>query len=332
MGNSFTTDGCTFFPDGWWRQCCVNHDFAYVILQNRLYADWDLATCVAGFGGVSVIIAVAMFLGIRCFGWIWWLNAAREAAIMYGDEMAVTQKFLRCHNVTKVWEGGWSNHPADPGGKTMYGVTEAVYHAWLRRQGKAIKPVRNITMDEALEIYFNDYWKPCGGPTLAVGVDLATYDASVNSGVSRGRKWLLASVGGPDHETVKKICQKRLSFVQGLTTWKVFGKGWGNRIADIQAKGVAWALAAQGDNAKAQLEDEASEADKEAKQNTGVGGASGAGGAGSAGAGAVYDVNMGMIAVAVVVLAIVAAFFIWRGVQKRREARAYEREAGKLET
>ncbi|CUX63003.1 glycosyl hydrolase 108 family protein [Agrobacterium tumefaciens] len=36
-----------------------------------------------------------------------------------------------CHNITAEWEGGWSNHKADPGGKTMYGVTEAVYHVWL---------------------------------------------------------------------------------------------------------------------------------------------------------------------------------------------------------
>lgn len=56
-----------------------------------------------------------------------------------------TAKFRRCHEVTKAWEGGWSDHPADPGGKTMYGVTEAVYHAWLRQHGKPVRPVRQIT-------------------------------------------------------------------------------------------------------------------------------------------------------------------------------------------
>ena len=135
-----------------------------------------------------------------------------------------TAKFRRCHDVTKTWEGGWSDHPADPGGKTMYGVTEAVYHAWLRQHGKPLRPVRQITPAEAEQIYFEQYWVPSGGPRLATGVDLATYDASVNSGVSRGRKWLLASIGGPDHETVKRICATRLSFMRSLKIWNTFGR------------------------------------------------------------------------------------------------------------
>jgi len=44
--------------------------------------------------------------------------------------------FEKCHAVTAKWEGGWSDHPADPGGKTMYGITEAVYHAWLRARAR----------------------------------------------------------------------------------------------------------------------------------------------------------------------------------------------------
>lgn len=250
--------------------------------------------------------------------------------------MAVTQKFLRCHAVTKVWEGGWSNHAADPGGKTMYGVTEAVFHAWLRRSGKPIRPVRSITMAEAETIYFDEYWKPSGGPTLAAGVDLATYDSSVNSGVSRGRKWLLASVGGPDHETVKKICAKRLGFVQSLRTWATFGKGWGNRIADVQAKGVAWALAAQNDNAvvKEQLRDEAHEADKKAKQQQTGAGASGAGGAGTVGVDQGTDIatQIPQWLTAGIALALfgIAAYLIWRALQKRAQAKAYQREAENL--
>jgi lysozyme family protein len=96
------------------------------------------------------------------------------------------------------------------------GVTEAVYHAWLRQNGKPICPVRQITRADAEQIYFEQYWVPCDGTTLAAGVDPATYDASVNSGVSRGRKWLLTSIGGPDYDTVKRICAKRLGFMQSL--------------------------------------------------------------------------------------------------------------------
>lgn len=150
-------------------------------------------------------------------------------------------RFNRCHAVTAKWEGGWSDHSADPGGKTMYGITEAVYHAWLRSRGQSAKPVRQITKRDAEAIFFKNYWQAAKCDRLAPGVDLATYDSAVNSGVSRGRKWLLASIGGPDDQTVRRMCAARLAFVRGLSTWSHFGKGWTNRITDIERTGVAWA-------------------------------------------------------------------------------------------
>ncbi|MGQ8632310.1 glycoside hydrolase family 108 protein, partial [Agrobacterium sp. DKPNP3] len=160
----------------------------------------------------------------------------------------MSDRFTIYHNITAKWEGGCSNHKADPGGKTMYGVTEAVYHAWLKKRGLKEKPVRNISISEALIIYREQYWNPTAVEFhLFPGVDLAVYDAAVNSGVSRGIKWLKAAAGSNDHsETVKRICRARLSFMQSLAIWKQFGKGWGRRVADIEAKGVAMALAAMG--------------------------------------------------------------------------------------
>jgi len=241
--------------------------------------------------------------------------------------MLQSAKFTRCHEVTKRWEGGWSDHPADPGGKTMYGVTEAVYHAWLKKHGKALKPVRQISMAEAELIYYDEYWVPCGGPKLAVGVDLATYDASVNSGVSRGRKWLLASIGGPDHQTVKRICAKRLGFMQSLAIWKTFGKGWARRVADIEAKGVAWALAAANDGyiVQQQLEDEADAARKTSgKQATG---AAGAGGGGAIGADQAAQFGDWIAAGIAIAAAAALAWLIIRAIINKRRAEAYEREA-----
>lgn len=146
--------------------------------------------------------------------------------------------FRTCHNITKSWEGGWSNHPSDRGGKTMYGITEAVYHDWLSRKKLPKKPVKNITMAEAEEIYYFDYWLAARCDTLRAGVNLAVYDPAVNSGVSRGLKWLKASYGGSDIETIKKICAKRLSFMQSLKNWNVFGKGWLRRVTGIEAAAV----------------------------------------------------------------------------------------------
>lgn len=58
----------------------------------------------------------------------------------------------------------------------------------------------------------------------------------------------IEAIGGPDYDTVKGICAKRLGFMQPLNIWKAFGCGWARRVADIEAKGVAWALTAANDN------------------------------------------------------------------------------------
>lgn len=204
----------------------------------------------------------------------------------------MTDRFNTCHAITAAWEGGWSDHKDDPGGKTMYGITQGTYDAWRRAKGLSLRAVALITRAEALSILKQNYWGPCGAPTLFPGVDLAVYDAAVNSGVSRGRKWLLASAGSNDHsETVKRICRARLSFMQSLKIWRSFGKGWGRRVADIEVKGVAMALQAMGATAgriKADARAEA-EAAKKAAKSAGNKAAGSAGGAAASGGASTVD-------------------------------------------
>ncbi|MCA1490081.1 secretion activator protein [Ensifer sp. NBAIM29] len=204
----------------------------------------------------------------------------------------MTDRFDVCHPITAGWEGGWSDHKDDPGGKTMYGVTQATYDGWRKSKGLPLRSVKLITKSEALAIYRANYWEACGAPNLFPGVDLTVYDASVNSGVSRGRKWLRASAGSNDHsETVKRICRARLSFMQSLAIWKSFGKGWGRRVADIEVKGVAMALAAMGATesrikAEAKLETKAAQ---QASKSAAKKAATSAGGAVSSGAAPVIE-------------------------------------------
>lgn len=246
--------------------------------------------------------------------------------------------FQRCHPKTAQWEGTWSNHAKDPGGKTMYGITEAVFWAWLDAQGHARRPVRSITKTEALAIYYNNYWLKAGCEDLVPGVDLAVYDASVNSGVSRGRAWLLASLDAAnDHvKTVKGICGKRLGFVQSLKIWETFGRGWLNRITDIEATGVAWAMAAMGVNDNGQvvtgLRNEENTARKAASDQAKGAGASGAAG-GASGTGLALDPAgadqaagwlLGGLVVAGLAL---AAYLAIRALINRQRAVAYGRVA-----
>jgi lysozyme family protein len=253
-------------------------------------------------------------------------------------------RFEAVHADTARWEGGWSDHPADPGGKTMYGITQAVYHDWLKGQGRPIRPVRDITRGEALQIYRAQYWNPTAVRyNLFPGVDRATYDAAVNSGVSRGIKWLKGAVGSDDHsETAKRICRARLSFVQGLTNWKVFGKGWGNRIADIEAKSVRDALQAMArppetvnDRLEAERAQAAAEERKKANQAKTAGGSSAASGAGATQTDTVVpdqagDLVLGMApdqlaAVVLIGIMAIAAIAAVAFVIRKRQAAARER-------
>jgi lysozyme family protein len=230
------------------------------------------------------------------------------------------RNFARSLALVLKSEGGWSDNPADPGGATMKGVTLATFR---RRHPNATKAdLRAISNDDLASIYRDGFWKPVNGDGLASGVDLVTFDASVNSGPGRALGWLKASVGGSDVETVKRICARRLSFMQGLKIWKTFGKGWARRVAAIEAKGVAWAMAIPGNEqvVKKTLQNESTSiAKKAANQGKGAGGIAVAGG-GSGHA-------TGSLVLFLAIAAVIAGFLIYRAYINRERAKAYAAEA-----
>lgn len=75
------SDGCTFWPDGNYRDCCLDHDESYASggsWRERLRADWKLAKCVHKKGGskrcraCQTVTASLMFGGVRVFGSFMW--------------------------------------------------------------------------------------------------------------------------------------------------------------------------------------------------------------------------------------------------------------------
>lgn len=153
-------------------------------------------------------------------------------------------------------EGGYVNHPRDPGGATNKGVTQATYDMWRRAQGRQKRTVREITDAEVSAIYRHNYWDRVKGDGLPSGVDYAVFDFAVNSGTGRASRYLQAVVGaaqdgviGPD--TIRKVeamgsgaviaglCDKRLAFMRGLKIWRFFGKGWKRRVDDVRSKALA---------------------------------------------------------------------------------------------
>ena len=156
-----------------------------------------------------------------------------------------------------VHEGGWADHPKDPGGATMKGVTLATYRRHFG-EDRSKDNLRNIADEELEQIYRSGYWGKCRCDELPTGVDYAVFDAAVNSGPGRSAKWLQAAVGakqdggiGPntlarveEHDAIQvadTMCDRRLTFLRNLSTWPTFGKGWERRVEGVRATAVAMA-------------------------------------------------------------------------------------------
>ena len=147
-------------------------------------------------------------------------------------------------------EGGYVNHPADPGGMTNLGVTKRVWEEWVGHEVDE-KAMRGLTPEIVGPMYKVKYWDKIKGDDLPAGVDYCVFDAAVNSGPGRAVKWLQGCVGvdqdggiGPKtlaavaafdpKELVEDYAKRRLSFLMDLKTWPTFGKGWGRRVAEVQ--------------------------------------------------------------------------------------------------
>lgn len=174
--------------------------------------------------------------------------------------------FDRCLQLTAKWEGGWSNHPEDPGGATNFGITESTYRHAVR--DGVIEPVsggvRRLSRREARDIYREYYWVAPGlkDYSLPAGVDLVVFDAAVNQGPARAVRFLQQAVNdmrpasaalavdgvlGPrTQEAVRAACTKggRVGLLQHFTVRRMlhwsslshmasFGLGWFRRGIDV---------------------------------------------------------------------------------------------------
>ena len=151
-------------------------------------------------------------------------------------------------------EGGYTRDPNDRGNWDSCKVGVGNNKGTNRGISACSYPnedIKNMTEVRAKAIYHADYWNPIHGDELPAGPDLCTFDGAVNSGPSRGVKWLQRAVGveadgviGPktiaaanaceEHLTVDRMCDDRLDFLRGLSTWDRYGKGWTRRVEDVR--------------------------------------------------------------------------------------------------
>lgn len=167
--------------------------------------------------------------------------------------------FERALQAVLRFEGGYVDHPADPGGATNMGITQTTLADWRgRRVSKA--EVRALTRAEAAAIYRARYWSAIRGDDLPSGLDLALFDLAVNSGVSRavrllqrvlnlkqdgriGVRTLAAVAASETTALIRALCDERRAFLKALSTFAVFGRGWMARVVTIETLAASMALA-----------------------------------------------------------------------------------------
>jgi len=156
------------------------------------------------------------------------------------DRFELAMKFVR------EAEGGYYNHPNDPGGETMYGITKRDYPKL---------DIKNLSREHADEIFYNDYWVPSSAKHLHLKTAVAYFDCCVNTGRRQANKFLQralkvkddgevgpitlkAATESDDHDTALRIVENRQKFYQGLADTRpklsVFLKGWTNRNSNLR--------------------------------------------------------------------------------------------------
>lgn len=147
-------------------------------------------------------------------------------------------------------EGGYVNHPRDPGGRTNLGVTQRAWQAWQRRRNPnhivTEAEMRALKPDTVRAFYRSEYWNAINADFIPPGPDIALFDVCVNSGPGRARQWRPLIEGKEPVEAVKAVCNRRRAFFRSLSTFDVFGKGWMRRVNEVEAQAIKWSLKARG--------------------------------------------------------------------------------------
>jgi lysozyme family protein len=152
------------------------------------------------------------------------------------------------------WEGGFVNHPSDPGGATNKGITQGTYDSYRRKKKLPIQTVANITSAEVTEIYEEMYWEASRAKWLQPPLALAVFDTAVNFGVGGAIRRLQQALGlkptgkwtpqtservhaadalAVAREIVRLRIAHRHYRVQQKPSQRVFLKGWLNRDRDL---------------------------------------------------------------------------------------------------
>lgn len=164
------------------------------------------------------------------------------------------ENFSKALKAVLLHEGGFVNHPKDPGGMTNLGVTKKVWEAWI---GKAVgeKEMRALTPTMVAPLYKKQYWDAVKGDELPPGLDYLMFDFAVNAGPRRAIQTMQKAIGtrpdgviGPrtmaalkaadPTELITKFSMEKELFYKALPTFATFGRGWLRRVDEAKSHAV----------------------------------------------------------------------------------------------
>lgn len=154
-------------------------------------------------------------------------------------------------------EGGYVNDPKDPGGETNFGISDRRDgkidgQADINGDGLPDVAISKLSVTQAEQIYYRNYWIPCRCDYLPPSVAVVLFDTAVNCGNRRAIQMLQKVIGvkedgviGPmtinaankldAFGTSRLMADERLAFYRELKTFSRFGKGWTKRVQELVA-------------------------------------------------------------------------------------------------
>ena len=163
------------------------------------------------------------------------------------------ENYQHCLEMILHHEGGYVNHPKDPGGETNLGVTKRVYEEWTMTIGADTKEMKDLEIPDVAPIYEKNYWSRMKCDDIPSGLDLCVFDFGVNAGPGRAAKYLQSMIGttvdgGIGPNTLKALAAfvenegleyaietyqaNRQSYYEKLKTFETFGRGWTRRVQE----------------------------------------------------------------------------------------------------
>jgi len=190
----------------------------------------------------------------------WWQDAEDKPEEKFNSSTS-SSGFKNAVQIVLGLEGGFSEYnPSTKDPRTNKGITQPEFDEFIRKNNLQSKDVKDITTDEAIEIYKQEYWDKIQGdkldarnPKLAIVI----FDSAVNNGIG-GANGIIKSIVNTDgnrfddkmiediiaadksndlySNIINKRYQKYKDIIAKNPVMDDYAKGWNNRLDNLSDK------------------------------------------------------------------------------------------------